>query len=82
MTVKTVTVKVYVDDIEVGSGEISYDDESYPNSVETIVSKTLSFKIYVGDVEVGEGDIGYDDYVAYGDGGSRTINLTGAVLLS
>jgi len=82
MTTKTVNIKVYVGTIEVGSGNVSYDDESYSSESEIIISKTLSFKLYIGNVEVGNANLPYDDYVAYESGGTRTIILSGDVLLS
>jgi len=62
------------------SGE--YVDESQDASSENIEHRTIDGQVLLEGERVDNGaQLEYDDYVTYGDGGTRTIPVTGNVWL-
>ncbi len=77
----TLSGSVYIDGIVIGSVTGTYVDDSVEQQSETINNVTINITVYIDSTVIGSGLLQYQDYVAYDNGGSRRIDVTGDALL-
>lgn len=81
MATKTVTGKVFVNGVEIGSVNGSYDDEYIDQSTEQINTKSITAIVYLDSVQIGNGSGSYEDKISYNEGGTETKTVSGNVLI-
>jgi hypothetical protein len=77
MAERSVSVDIYLDDMNIGSGTIVYVDESEAKSTETVVSRCVSQSLCIDDVCYDSAmQFCYNDVIAKNGGGVIETTLT------
>ena len=81
MTLRSISGKVLIDSEQVGSISGTYKDDSANGSKQVIEPVSIPITVNVNNEQIGNGSMSYQDYVTYNGGGSRTVDISGNVLI-
>jgi len=78
---KTATGTVYVNTVVVGEVSLEYEDSVEEATGEVKVTKTVTGDVVVDAIVVGVISFTWEDLVCSGEGGTRTVTVTGDVIV-
>lgn len=81
MSLKNIGGYVLIDNDQVGTISGTYQDDSANGSQEQVNNVSVPITATMDNDQVGNGSMDYQDYVTYDNGGSRTIDISGNVLI-
>jgi len=81
MVKKTAIGVVYIDAVEVGEVSLEYEDEAEEATEEVRMLKTVTGDVVLNEVIIGSISFFLEDLICSGEGGTRTVTVTGDVVV-